>query len=881
MPDRVKLATLTPMLRAISTLVLLSLCSIPVFAQRLPRTVLPSHYDLSFLVDLEHARFEGTETIHVQIGQPTSHVVLNAAELSFRTVTIGAGAGAQQATVAIDEKNETATFTVPRPLQNGPAEIHVSYAGTLNDKLRGFYLSKANNRNYAITQFESTDARRAFPSFDEPAFKATFTVTLTIDRRDTAVSNGRIVSDTPGPGPAQHTLKFSTSPKMSSYLLAMAVGDFECLQATTDNVPIRICATPDKKDLGRIALESAQQILAFYNRYFTIQYPFLKLDILAAPDFAAGAMENTASIFYRETDLLADSQTASLATRKNIASVLAHEMAHQWFGDLVTMQWWNDLWLNEGFATWMANRPLAAWKPEWNIAVDEGLENQAAFSLDSLRTTHSVRATVDTPGQIEESFDPIAYEKGGAVLRMIESYVGAGTFRRGVNAYLSAHAYGNATSEDFWKAIASTSGKPVDRILPTFLQQPGAPLIDVSLTCTPQGQTTVTLRQQRFVLDAQLLKQDSTSRWQVPMCLKAPGQAPATCAVLRDPVQTITIPTTTCASWVFANAGAQGYYRTEHSPEMLRAMTPRVETEFTAAERLALLNDEWALVQAGRHDAGAFLTLVTGFGREVSSGVLGQVVDRLDFINDYLITDATRGQFEAFTRAVLRPLYDSLGFSSPATDTDERRALRGATIKALGTSGNDRDVASQARGALDRALAGGPALDPTLASAVVRVAAEHGDEKLYDALTAAASRATSPEERYLYLYAAADFRDPALLDRGLRAALSSDIRSQDTVRYLAGFFANPVARPRAWSFVKANWSALQSQATVFLGDVRLAQALGSFCDAGSRGDIKAFFVMHPLPSASRTLDQTIERIDACIALQQKQTQPVSAWLASR
>src|SRR5207249_377783 len=253
--------------------------------------------------------------------------------------------------------------------------------------------------------------------------------------------------------------------KMSSYLVAMAVGDFQCLDGAQDGVPIRICATPDKKELGHLALESAQPVLKSYDGYFTIKYPYGKLDVVAVPDFAAGAMENTAAIFYRETDLLADAKTASVATRKNIASVLAHEMAHQWFGDLVTMRWWDDLWLNEGFATWMANLPLAAWKPEWNIAVDEVLENQTALNVDSLKSTRPVHTRVDTPSEIEEAFDAIAYEKGAAILRMVEAYVGRDTFKNGVNAYLQAHAYSNATSEDFWSAIAAASGKPVDKIM--------------------------------------------------------------------------------------------------------------------------------------------------------------------------------------------------------------------------------------------------------------------------------------------------------------------------------------------------------------------------------------------------------------------------------
>src|SRR5262252_2140576 len=346
----------------------------PVSAQRLPSGVTPEHYDLTFVVDLAHERFDGTEVIHVNLAAETTRIVLNAVDIDFREVTIGAGGTSQKATVTADATAQTATFTVPRPIPAGSTEIHVRYRGTLNSQLRGFYISKTKARKYAVTQFESTDARRAFPCFDEPAFKATFALTVTLDRGDIAISNGRVLSDTPGPGVSRHTMKFATTAKMSSYLVAIAVGDFTCLDGGADGVPIRICATPDKRDLGRIALESAEQILSYLDRYHTIKYPFGKLDVVAVPDFAAGAMENAAAIFFRETDLLADSATASLSTRKTIVSILSHEMAHMWFGDLVTMQWWDDLWLNEGFATWMAPRPAKALRPEWHMEVSEALE---------------------------------------------------------------------------------------------------------------------------------------------------------------------------------------------------------------------------------------------------------------------------------------------------------------------------------------------------------------------------------------------------------------------------------------------------------------------------------------------------------------------------
>ena len=860
----------------LALLALTLLTALPASAQRLPATVTPSHYDLAFVVDLTRERFEGTETIRVQVAEPTAKVVLNAFEIAFREVTLGSGPTAQTAKVTLDEASQTATLTVPRPLAKGDTEIHAKFSGILNSKLRGFYISKTKLRKYAVTQFESTDARRAFPCFDEPSFKATFAVTLTIDRGDTAISNGKVLSDVPGPAITQHTMKFSTSPKMSSYLVAMTVGDFKCLEGAADNIPIRICATPDKRDLTRIALESAQQVLRFYNSYYVIKYPFGKLDVVAVPDFAAGAMENTGAIFYRETDLLADSKSASVATRKNIASILAHEMAHQWFGDLVTMQWWDDIWLNEGFATWMANKPVAAAHPDWSVDVDEAQENQTALALDSLNSTRPIHSDVSTPAQIDEAFDAIAYQKGAAVLRMLESYVGADTFKKGINAYLQAHAYGNATSEDFSKSIASSSGKPVERILPTFVNQPGVPLLDVSIACTG-SQTTVTLKQQRFVIDA---AHAESGRWQIPICVKAPGHATPTCDVMTDVSKTMNLAGA-CTDWVFANAGAHGYYRTAYPSEMLRAIAPRVATDLTAPERLILLDDEWALVRAGRHTAGDYLTLAAGYGREHTSGVLDEVARRLGAIDEDLTTETTRPQLQTFTRSLLRPLLDEIGFAGSAGDSDERRSLRAVLIGALGTFGRDADVIAKSRAALDRSLAGGPALEATVAGAIVKAAATSGDEKLFDALTAAAERAPSPEDQYRYLFALADFQDPALIQRGLERSLTPQLRSQDTAIYLARFLVNQASRSLAWTFVTAHWAALEPKVVISLGDANLTRSLGAFCDARSRDDIKAFFAAHPLPGAVRTLTQTLEQINNCIALRDKQTPAVGAWLAAR
>ncbi|MES1256442.1 MAG: M1 family aminopeptidase, partial [Acidobacteriota bacterium] len=636
---------------------------------------------------------------------------------------------------------------------------------------------------------------------------------------------------------------------------------------------------PDKKNLGQFALESAQAILHFYNRYYAVPYPFGKLDMLAVPDFAAGAMENTAAIFFRETDLLTDAATASVATRKSIASVLAHEIAHQWFGNLVTMRWWDDLWLNEGFATWMANLPLHAWKPEWNIPVDEAIENQRALALDSLGTTRAIRSPVETPTEIDAAFDGIVYEKGAAVLRMIEQYVGRDTFRRGINAYLRAHAYGTATSEDFWKTIARTSGKPVDAVLATFITQPGAPVLDVTaLACggTP-ARARVRVAQGRFRVGPGTDLAGNQPTWRIPVCLRTAG-APV-CSLVSSPRQWVS-GGRRCSSWVFANAGGRGYYRTAYAPRLVRALAPHVAA-LTAAERLTLIDDEWALVRAGRHDAAAYLTLAAAYGREPSSGVVAELVDHLAFVREHLTTATTRAQFERFVRGLLRPTFDALGFANRPADTDDRRTLRAVVIAALGTTGDDLDIVRESRAALDRALTGGPPLDATLAASIVRVAVEHGDRPLYDAVEAASTLAASPDDRHTYFYAAAQFRDPAIVDRALARALASNVRTQDTALYLSEFFANPAARPRAWAFVKANWTALAPKLAIFGADTTLAGAVGALCDGETRDDVRQFFAAHPLPGARHSIDLALERVESCVRMTREQTAVVEAWLAAR
>ncbi len=840
-------------------------------AQRLPDTVRPSHYTLTLAPDLKAATFAGYETIEVILAEPTDRITLNAAEIAFESVIVTTGEKKLVASqIVLDKEKEQATFTFSDKLPEGKATLAIAFTGILNDQLRGFYLSKTARRNYAVTQFEATDARRAFPSFDEPASKATFDVSLVVDANDTAISNSPIDADTPGPAAGKHTLKFATTPKMSTYLLAFLVGDFQCTAGEQDGVAIRVCSTPDKVAMTPYGVDVAKFALHYYNNYFGIPYPLKKLDLVALPDFDAGAMENFGAITYRETALLIDPKTASVGAKEEVALVIAHEMAHQWFGDLVTMQWWDNLWLNEGFATWMENKPVAAMHPEWNIDQTVVADLNGTLDLDAEPTTRSIRAKADTPEEINSMFDGIAYGKAGAVLLSVENYLGEETFRQGVHNYLDAHKYANATAEDFWGAQTAASHKPVDKIMGSLVTQPGAPI----LTFGEPADGKVAVTQKRFFLSPSI-KPDTAQKWTLPVCFKM-AQENRQCELLSSEDSSIKVPS---SGVFFANAGGKGYYRSAYPAAVYAKLVAEAESELSPAERISLLGDEWAQVQANKASVGDYLNLVTAIKSDPNAEVLDSAFDGITAIFEQVAgTSQEKSGAAAWLRRTFSPAFASLGPPSES-DSANTREFRALLFKMLGYYGNDPAILAQARQIAQQHLADPASVDSTLGQTALSISARNGDAPLFETLQKLAETSTNPELQVGSLRLLAEFENPALVQRALDYSVSGRVRNQDASTQFAIELSIEKNREPAWNYIKANWNKVQVQ--VAPREAALVRSSGHFCSADARQDVEQFFAGHKVAGSGVALKHTIERINGCIELRTLQEPNLKQWLAAQ
>ena len=824
-------------------------------AFRLPRRVCPVRYELSLEPDLARATFHGRVTVTLTVVEPTNVIVFNALELTIEDVVIESDGGSRYpASVSLDEPLQRCTLSVVRPLMPGLWRLHMGFRGTLNDKLRGFYRSTyadphGTTHTIAATQFEATDARRAFPCWDEPDFKAVFSTTLVIDPALTAVSNSAVLSETYER--EKKIVRFADTIKMSTYLVAFVVGRIEATApSSVGKTPLRLWAVPGKRHLTAFGQEIATASLQFFEHYYGIAYPGDKLDLLALPDFASGAMENLGAITFRETALLVDPRTATHGELERVADVVAHENAHMWFGDLVTMSWWNGLWLNEAFATFMEMLAVDAWKPEWRRWDTFGVSRAAALSVDALHSTRPIEYPVRAPKDAEAMFDVLTYEKGASVLRMLEQHIGPTVFRDGVRDYLQTHAYGNADTQDLWVSLGKTAQQPVPALMDGWIFQPGYPLVTAELR---EGAELV-LAQQRFTY----LPEPTSGRWQIPVQLRIhAGKKTETRRLLFTRAEErVTCPPDT--QFVVVNEGGHGFYRVRYGPLLLKRLLEEGPEILAPIERFNLINDAWASAVAGLMPLPAYLDLTGRFTGERDKNVWALLLESFSFLNR-IIDPSHRSLLEAFVRTRVGPAAEAVGWTAQPGESELTRQLRSELIGALGRLGNDAQTQAHAAALYVTARKDPNAVDPNLLPALVSILAFTGDAARYDEFSERFKKAATPQEERRYLFALAMFRQPALLDRTLAKTLDGDIRTQDAPFMVSAVMSNVYGREQGWRFMKANWDVMDRRFPK-QGLRRMCGGITALCKPDLERDVRQFFESRNIDLGGKTLAQYLEQL---------------------
>ena len=843
---------------------------------RLPRTVAPRHYRIRIEPDLEAATFAGTQQVTVEVAESTNRVVLNAIELDIHEAFLVRDPEDRiDAVVEYDEATQRAFLGLPREIPSGTWELHCRFSGILNDQLRGFYRStftdlEGRERVIATTQFEATDARRAFPCWDEPDFKATFGITLVVPDDLMAVSNGSEVSRTPV-GDRKVAVTFADTIRMSTYLVAFVVGPFEATEPVdVGGVPLRIVAPRGKQHLAGYALECSRFCLDYLAAYYDIPYPGDKVDMVAIPDFAFGAMENLGCITYRESALLVDEVTATSSEKMRVLDVIGHELAHMWFGDLVTMKWWNGIWLNEAFATFMEMKATDAHRPDWKRWLEfAAVERPWAFKVDELVGTRPVEFEVGSPEEAEGMFDALTYGKGSAVLRMMEQYIGEQRFRSGVGSYLRAHAYANTETADLWHSLDRASGRPVSEIMDTWILQGGYPQVVVKA-----GDGHLSLEQRRFLVIPD--PSDSTV-WKAPVQIRGmAGGRPLDAKLLLDR-SPATLPIGGPVEWVIANAGGHGFYRTLYAPALLAALVERLD-ELVPVERFTLVDDTWAFVESGQAGVASFLRLARALDEEPEQAVWSALLGGVSAVGHHLVADSARPLYEGWVSDLLAPLASRLGWVPADGETDLERRLRGRIITALGRLANDAETIELARATYGKMAAQPSLVDPEVATAALYICAAHGDASTYRAYLDRHKTAPNPQEAMKYLRALASFDDTDAVDRTFALIQDGTIRNQDTTWVLAGMLTNRTSGPYAWSRLREAWPGMVGNLPPMTHS-RMVDGLPALSDPDTASDVEAFFAEHPLPTAAKALEQKLERLRALVMMRKREGGAVGEALA--
>jgi puromycin-sensitive aminopeptidase len=839
---------------------------------RLSKTVRPLRYDLRIDVDLDAWQFHGSEEIELTVQEPTASVTLHAAELEISAARAVLSDGTQlSGSVALNPIAETATLRFPRPLPAGTARLALDFSGAILARLRGFYRSQKDGARYAATQFEAADARRAFPCFDEPEFKARFALTLTVPAHLTAIANGAVERETEL-GAGRKQVQFAETPPISSYLVAYTVGPYEAtpVAQTRGGAPVRVFLPRGMAAKGVYARDAHVRSLDYLEEYTAIAYPYGKVDAIGVPDFEAGAMENPGAITYRLTAIAADSERASTPALKGIFYTAAHELTHMWWGDLVTMAWWDDLWLNESFATFIGYKVVADLMPEWGMWRDFVATLVRPFNLDALESTHPISFEVKNAKQATERFDVITYWKGAGVVRMIEGFLGADAFRAGVRAYLERYREGNATADDFWRELSVASGRDVAAIAHAWIKQPGHPLVSFA-----GGASTLRVRQERFYADPAVA--NDGARWPTPVVIRygtADGVREERVLVDRAEA-TVSLPG---AEWFYPNGDGAGFYRFALDDDALARLVPVVQSALTPPERLALVGNQWALVKAGKIAVDQFFAMLSGFRGETDRAVLGAITERLYWTSTHLVEDAARPAFERFAGEFFRPHLDALGWDARAGDSADERLRRATVIGALGELVGAADVAAEAERRLARYLEDPRSIDPNLASVVVSIAARAGDAALYQRyLERKRAAANDPEEEQRFLFGLTAFEHAELVQRTLGLTVSDEVRPQDRAHLFARLLGARPSRLSAWAFVRDRWAEITERLDPMLQQ-NVIRALAQLTPEPAATEVRTFLPQRANDETRETVSQTVEQLTIDAAVCRRLTPAVSAVL---
>ncbi len=837
-------------------------------AFRLPLDVRPLGYDAALSVDLIGRRFTGELALSLRLGRPVDELVVHAAGLQVTRAVAVAGGVEQAATVTPVAVSETLRLGFARPLPAGPVTLRLAWTGQFCEGLRGLYLA---GPGLAATQFEAADARRVFPCLDEPGFKAPWKLVIEAPAAAVVLSNGGVEGIETAGDRRRH--RFAETPPLPTYLVALVVGPLASGPADeVRGVTARTWASPEKAALLGFGQEVARAALPRLEDYFGLPYAFGKLDQVGLPEFEAGAMENAGLITYREVALLLDPATASLAQRKRVAEVVTHELAHQWFGNLVTMTWWDDLWLNEAFATWIAYLVVDDWRPEWRVWLEFDQGKASALGLDALRSTHPVHAPVRTVAEATEAFDLITYEKGGAVLRMLEGYLGRETFRDGIRRYMRRHARGNAVAADLWRALGEASGEPVLELAEAWIDAPGFPLVSATL-----AGAALRLTQRRFF--SRPGDEEQGARWPVPVVLRyaVAGQARERRLVLRGATEVVELEG--APDWLVANAGGTGFYRVDLD-EPLRRRAAGSLGALAPSERVGLLADEWALVRSGERSIDQWLDLAAAFRGEGDHAVLDELVARLSTIDHRLVAAVDRPRFAALVRERYGAAWREVGWDAAAGEGDVERLRRAALLRAVGLVGRDPAVAGEAAARLERFAAGErDALDPNLVDAAVTLAARGGDAARWEAFAGRFEREVEPAWRRRWLLGLGAFEAPALVERSLDLLFGDGVPLQDWASFAAALFANPAARGATWARLRAEWPAVTARlANAPMLWRRVVEASGQLTTRAELEEARAFFGSQPVDPVKAAVAQTLERLAEDVELAERAGPVLGRWV---